>query len=161
MQTEKFQAFVKLGNFTKGERDAKFLAALGLNGEAGEVSELIKKHLLHGKELNRDDLIKELGDVLWYFFHALNAFDVSIDEVVTQNVTKLCARYPAQYGKAEDWIVTSVEQKSRLLARNAYLNGAVNTRDYPTSKHYEDEWWEERYLPIVQRSEYGEEVPAS
>lgn len=103
MTPEKFQEFVETGNFTEGERDAKFLAAMGLCGEAGEVSELIKKHLLHGKDLNREDLVKELGDVLWYFFHALNAFDVTFNEVVEQNVAKLCARYPDQYGHPETW----------------------------------------------------------
>ena len=34
-QIELYQAFVRQGNFTKNDRDSKFLAALGLNGEAG------------------------------------------------------------------------------------------------------------------------------
>jgi NTP pyrophosphatase (non-canonical NTP hydrolase) len=78
MNVEQFQAFVKHGNFTKDERDSKFLAAMGLAGEAGEVCDLLKKHLLHGKELDRDELNKELGDVLWYLFHAFNAWTAAL-----------------------------------------------------------------------------------
>ncbi len=100
-----FQHFVRVGNFTENERDAKFLAALGLCGEAGEVSELIKKHLLHGKPLSRDDLVLELGDVLWYFMHALNTFDIPLDVVMEKNVKKLCDRHSRQYGSPGDWLI--------------------------------------------------------
>ncbi len=102
--TEMYKAFVHHCNFTKNERDSKFLAAMGLNGEAGEVSEIIKKYLIHGDDLDRDHLRDELGDVLWYFFHALNAFDISFEEVLEGNVRKLCARYPVSNGRAEDWL---------------------------------------------------------
>jgi NTP pyrophosphatase (non-canonical NTP hydrolase) len=98
-----YSNFVRVGNFTKNERDAKFLAAMGLCGEAGEVSELLKKHLLHGKTLNEEMLIEELGDVLWYFFHTLNTFDISLGDVMRRNITKLCHRYPEQYGDPAKW----------------------------------------------------------
>lgn len=39
---------------------------LGLCGEAGEVADIVKKHLGHGHPLDRDKLIEELGDLLWY-----------------------------------------------------------------------------------------------
>lgn len=104
MKPEQYKAFVRHCNFTKNERDSKFLAALGLNGEAGEVSEIIKKHLIHGDDLDKDRLVDELGDVLWYFFHTLNAFDISFDEVMEWNVRKLCQRHPASNGDAAHWL---------------------------------------------------------
>lgn len=100
----KYQEFVKVGNFTKGERDAEFLAAMGLCGEAGEVSEHVKKHLLHGKDLDLGLVKEELGDVLWYFFHALNVFGFTFEEVAEMNVRKLCDRHPVQYGNSNDWL---------------------------------------------------------
>ena len=105
---EAYAAFVKHANFTKNDRDAQFLAALGLNGEAGEVSELIKKHLLHGDTLDIDHLREELGDVLWYFFHALNTYGLTFEEVAEGNVKKLCARHPKSNGPASDWLPTKL-----------------------------------------------------
>ena len=107
-QTDMYKDFVHHCNFTKDERDSKFLAALGLNGEAGEVSEIIKKHLIHGDDLDRDHLVEELGDVLWYFFHALNAFDISFEEVLEGNVKKLCERHPDSNGPAKLWLTGKV-----------------------------------------------------
>ena len=102
LDTKRYAEFVCMGNFTKSNRDSKFLAAMGLCGEAGEVSEILKKHLLHGNELNKEDLKKELGDVLWYFFHTLNVFEFTIEEIAKENVKKLCDRYAHN---REDWVV--------------------------------------------------------
>lgn len=102
LDVQRYAEFVNMGNFTESKRDAKFLAAMGLCGEAGEVSEILKKHLLHGKELKREDLKKELGDVLWYFFHTLNVFDFTIGEIARENVRKLCDRYAHNI---KDWQV--------------------------------------------------------
>jgi NTP pyrophosphatase (non-canonical NTP hydrolase) len=72
-------------------------AAVGLSAEAGEFTEIVKKIAFQGKELtedNRTHLIKELGDVYWYFTQAMLGLDVDLNEVVLTNVTKLTARYP-------------------------------------------------------------------
>jgi NTP pyrophosphatase (non-canonical NTP hydrolase) len=72
-------------------------AAVGLSAEAGEFTEIIKKIAFQGKELTEDNrihLIKELGDVYWYFTQALLGLDVDLNEVVLTNVMKLTARYP-------------------------------------------------------------------
>lgn len=99
----KYEQFVKEGNFTTDERDSKFLAGLGLAGESGEVADIIKKNLLHGKQLDRAHLKEELGDVLWYLIHACHAYDIPIAEVAHGNILKLCLRYPDQYGDPASW----------------------------------------------------------
>lgn len=104
MNPDTYQRFVAVGNFTKGEKEAQFLAAMGLAGEAGEVCDYLKKVLLHGKPLDREKLVEELGDVVWYVFHTLNTFGMSLDEILEHNVRKLCDRYPDGYGKPEEWI---------------------------------------------------------
>ena len=43
---------------------------------------------------NREHLIIELGDVLWYVMQACKALEVSIDDVVAGNIEKLKKRYP-------------------------------------------------------------------
>lgn len=69
-------------------------AALGLNGEAGEFADTVKKHLFHGHPLDRDALIKELGDVLWYVALACDTLDISLGAVMAANIEKLRRRYP-------------------------------------------------------------------
>ena len=99
----RYEDFVRTGNFTEDERDAKFLAGLGLAGESGEVADIIKKHLLHGKPLDRDHLKEELGDVLWYLQHACIVFNIPLFEVAHGNILKLCKRYPDGYGDPAEW----------------------------------------------------------
>ena len=69
-------------------------AALGLCGEAGEAADIIKKHIFHDHELDRDGLIKELGDVAWYIAEAATVLGVSLEEVLSKNIEKLQKRYP-------------------------------------------------------------------
>jgi len=76
------------------ERERLGLGALGMVCEAGEAGDILKKHIFHGVELDRDGLVKELGDVLWYFTLILNTTGITLDEVVDKNVDKLVSRYP-------------------------------------------------------------------
>ena len=72
-------------------------AGVGLNAEAGEFLEIIKKMIFQGKpwsEDNREHLVIELGDAIWYIANACMALEVSFDEVVKLNVEKLKKRYP-------------------------------------------------------------------
>ena len=72
-------------------------AAVGISAEGGEFTEIVKKMVFQGKpwnEDNREHLIIELGDVLWYVAQACMALEVDFDEVVETNVKKLEKRYP-------------------------------------------------------------------
>jgi NTP pyrophosphatase (non-canonical NTP hydrolase) len=72
-------------------------AGVGINAEGGEFLEIIKKMVFQGKpwnEDNREHLIIELGDVMWYVAQATMALDISFDEVIATNVKKLEKRYP-------------------------------------------------------------------
>ena len=63
--------------------------ALGLNGEAGEVGELFKKAIRDGHKVDKDNTIKELGDVLWYLSQLAQAVGSSLEEVADVNIDKL------------------------------------------------------------------------
>lgn len=67
---------------------------LGLGGEAGEVQELIKKWLGHGKPFELETLKHELGDVLFYLARLADEHGIALQDVADANVTKLRARYP-------------------------------------------------------------------
>ena len=74
--------------------DVLINGVMGLCGEAGEAIDLVKKHLAQGHELDREGLIKELGDVAWYLAETATALDVELEEVLLQNIEKLKRRYP-------------------------------------------------------------------
>lgn len=74
---------------------------LGLVGEAGEVAELVKKHLGHDQPLPREKMVKELGDVLWYLSNLANLLGINLDEVASKNVEKLKLRYPNGFSPEE------------------------------------------------------------
>ena len=82
----------------KGANIERLLTAgVGLNAEAGEFLEIVKKMIFQGKpwdDANREHLIIELGDVIWYAENACMALDISFEDVVARNVTKLEKRYP-------------------------------------------------------------------
>lgn len=75
-------------------------AAYGLNGEAGEVIDLLKKHEFQGHDLPDEKLIDECGDVLWYCALLADALGFSLEAVMNRNIDKLRKRYPDGFDKA-------------------------------------------------------------
>lgn len=79
-------------------------AGIGMPGEAGEFSEMVKKIVFHGKEYNEENILKlekELGDVAWYWTQACLALRIDPNKIISDNVAKLEARYPG--GKFSVW----------------------------------------------------------
>ena len=70
------------------------MGCLGLAGESGELLDLFKKWIFHGKDLDENHAKKELGDVLWYCAEIAHSFGWNLDEVMEMNIDKLKARYP-------------------------------------------------------------------
>ncbi len=72
-------------------------AFTGLASESGESADLIKKLKYHGKDYTpeiREHLIKELGDIAWYWSQACIALEIDPEDVLIRNVEKLEKRYP-------------------------------------------------------------------
>lgn len=67
---------------------------LGIAGEGGEVADIVKKNLFQGHELDKDKLVDELGDVMWYIAIMAEGLGVSLEEIARHNILKLLKRYP-------------------------------------------------------------------
>ncbi|MFD0896938.1 nucleoside triphosphate pyrophosphohydrolase family protein [Loigolactobacillus binensis] len=92
-----FNDYQKLANRTLlGNEQVLTNCALGLASESGEVIDLIKKYTFNGEDLDQDELVKEMGDVLWYLSQVAEWANIPFEEVAKQNITKLNARYGKQ-----------------------------------------------------------------
>jgi NTP pyrophosphatase (non-canonical NTP hydrolase) len=82
----------------KGANIERLLTAgVGINAEGGEFLEIVKKMIFQGKpfnEDNREHMIIELGDLMWYAAQACIALEITMDEVLDRNISKLSKRYP-------------------------------------------------------------------
>ena len=76
------------------EEDAITNVGLGLAGECGEVADIIKKHLVGAKQIDKEHLKEELGDVLWYLAEACYVFNIEFLDVAKSNIKKLMERFP-------------------------------------------------------------------
>jgi len=77
------------------------LGVIGLAGEAGELLELVKKHIFHGHPLDPQKVLKELGDVEWYANLLRDYFGFTLEQVHEANIAKLAARYPNGFFSSE------------------------------------------------------------
>lgn len=69
---------------------------LGLPGEAGEAADKFKKVLRDKNGIisshDREEIVKELGDVLWYLAMIAEYLEVPLSEVANMNLEKLESR---------------------------------------------------------------------
>lgn len=84
-------------------------SVLGLNGEAGEVADALKKLNYHGHSITQSGLIEELGDALWYVASIAHDLGVSLSDVANVNMHKLWSRYPEGHFSKE----RSINRKER------------------------------------------------
>ena len=80
------------GNLSREEKIV--IWALGVAGEGGEVADHIKKALRGDCSLKekKEDVLKEMGDVLWYLALLAKAYDTTLEDVAHINISKLASR---------------------------------------------------------------------
>lgn len=80
----------------KDKPNELFHLLLGLCGESGEIAEKMKKivrdYNSNFDKIDKDDLTKELGDVLWHVAVIADYFSIPLDEVGAKNIEKLADR---------------------------------------------------------------------
>ena len=81
MNTMEYSYWVEDKIMTEGN-DRLIENTLGLVGEAGEVAEKIKKLIRDSNRFSNQDIVKELGDVVFYATALANYFESSLEEVI-------------------------------------------------------------------------------
>jgi len=92
-------------------------AALGLSTEANEFSDQLKKHLIYGKELDKTNLIEELGDLCWFIAMACDELGTNFEKIQKINIKKLKARYGDKYSD-EKALTRDLELERKALENN-------------------------------------------
>lgn len=67
---------------------------LGLSGESGECTDILKKALFQGHTLDKRHFALELGDVAWYLAMCADAIGYDLETIFEMNIEKLKNRYP-------------------------------------------------------------------
>lgn len=78
-------------------------AMMGINGESGEAMDILKKVLFQGHDLqiNKANIIEELGDVLWYLTLTTITMGYTLSDVMDENMKKLSKRYPNGFNSSD------------------------------------------------------------
>lgn len=94
MDLNEYQRLAQRTSNTKTKSDKIENGLMGLNGEAGECIDVLKKYYFQGHELDKDKLVDELGDVMWYIAETCVGLNITMSEVAEHNIGKLKMRYP-------------------------------------------------------------------
>jgi len=62
-------------------------------GEAGELFDAVKKHVIYGKPIDRANVVEELGDLEFYMEGLRQSLGITREETIEANVAKLSTRY--------------------------------------------------------------------
>ncbi|MEC3022022.1 nucleoside triphosphate pyrophosphohydrolase family protein [Bacillus cereus] len=158
-------------------KDAVSNAALGLTGEAGEVADLIKKAIYHGRgwkncgggerSISEEDVKDELSDVLFYVSAMAQEFGFTLEDVAKHNREKLEKRFPEGFsteasaqkkdkhskiekGKLEkgDKLIVIGDRKDNPLGIGIYHN-------IPSGTEVEFAWYDFEGYIVVRRPDGG------
>jgi len=97
MTFDEYQKKAIVTNLAKEDRFQELMQqVLGLADEAGEVQSLFKKWIRDQdadfEQLDKESVVKELGDVLWYVAVVAHDLDISLDAIADKNIEKLRSR---------------------------------------------------------------------
>lgn len=91
-------------------KDQLLNMVVGIIGEFGEVVDILKKHLFQGHDLNKQDLIEEIGDVMFYIVNLCTLLDIDIErlDMDTQHIV---------YDSSNTQSISEIKNKDSLLSQ--------------------------------------------
>lgn len=97
MHLNEYQKLAQRTSNTKARSDKIENGLLGLFGEGGECADIFKKYMFQGHEFDREHMLKEAGDCMWYVAELVTGLNATLEEVCRMNIDKLKARYPSGF----------------------------------------------------------------
>lgn len=89
-----------------------------MTGEVGEFSEAVKKHIFYeGRDLDKANLLEELGDALFGMAIVCEALGFDLDQIMKANDEKLAKRHGKKYSK-EGEINRNISEEKKILEDN-------------------------------------------
>ena len=94
MNFEEYRIAAQRTSNTRALHDKILNGAMGLNGEDGEVIDLVKKYMFQGHNLDINKLVDEASDCLWYIAELATGLGVGLEDIAQHNIEKLWRRFP-------------------------------------------------------------------
>jgi NTP pyrophosphatase (non-canonical NTP hydrolase) len=125
MEIKEYQKLAEVTSSLKDSRDdlvsyrnqgRVLMSLLGLAGETGETIDYLKKVIYHSHAMDKEKLIREIGDITWYVSELCSALNIDLSTVLDKNISKLKARYPEGFES-----IKSIERKSDAVEKYCYL----------------------------------------
>lgn len=116
----------RLFNKLDSDKAALAHAVMGITGEAGELTDAVKKHWAYNKELDVVNVIEELGDLRFYYQAMLNMFGLTDEDVCAMNMSKLQVRYPTGVYRDQDAIARA-DKVETYVTTEAMLKASEET----------------------------------
>lgn len=98
-------------------------ASMGLETEAGEFTDALKRHVFYNEKLDVVNLKEELGDILWYLAIASDILGTSLEEIMHMNIEKLKKRYEKGFS-SNDAIYRNLDIERKTLESEGENNGS-------------------------------------
>ena len=129
IRTENTPRFINIAGKTEAENatlDGLIHGAVGLCTEAGELQDMLKKHVMYGKPLDITNAVEECGDALWYIAIVLSKAGVTLEDCMDRNIAKLRVRFPDKYTN-QAALNRDLSAERAELERPSIIKGFVST----------------------------------
>ncbi len=106
---------LKIRDRLSGEYKIRLLhGAMGMVTEAGEIMDMVKKHVFYGADLDLTNLKEELGDSDWYKGIMCDAVNFTFEEIWEANIAKLKSRYGEKF-KEDKALNRDLDKERKIL----------------------------------------------
>lgn len=120
MDFREYQALARRTQNNEISLHARKMHALhGMSSEVGEIHGIFQKYY-QGHPVNYSELIKEIGDLMWFISELCDVIDVDLESVCACNIAKLRERYPEGFDEERSrsrYPETSLDDIKDIISR--------------------------------------------